>query len=46
MLLTTSTDSVQAEVSNYKMRIHKNLLRNVIDKNFPIILDHIQGKNE
>lgn len=32
--------------SNYKLRMNKNFLKNVIDKNFPVILRHIESKVE
>ena len=38
VLLATS---VVAENSNYKVRIHKNLISEVLNKNFPVALDHI-----
>jgi hypothetical protein len=28
------------------MRIHKNFIKNILDKNFNIILDHIENKIE
>ena len=31
-----------AEESNYKMRIHKNFVKETLDKNFPVILKHIE----
>ena len=34
------------ENSNYMMRIHKNFIKDVMDKNFKVILDHIESKNE
>ena len=42
VLVLTSTGI--AEESHYRMRFHKNFLKRVIDKNFPVILDHIQNK--
>ena len=41
-LLCSST--VMAEESNYKIRVHKNLMKNVLDKNFPVVLEHIESK--
>jgi len=38
------TDTTQAEESNYKIRIHKNLMKNIMDKNFPVVLEHIESK--
>jgi hypothetical protein len=28
------------------MRIHKNFIKNILDKNFNVILDHIENKIE
>lgn len=35
-----------AEVSHYKMRIHKNFIKDIIDKNFSVILGHVESKVE
>ena len=35
-----------AEVSHYKMRIHKNFIKDIIDKNFQVILGHVESKVE
>lgn len=32
------------EESIYNMRIHKNFIKNILDKNFNVILDHIENK--
>lgn len=37
---------IEAFQSNYKLRMNKNFLKNVIDKNFPVILRHIESKIE
>ena len=34
------------EESSYNMRIHKNFIKNILDKNFNVILDHIENKIE
>ena len=36
--------SVQSAESNYNMRIHKNLVKETMDKNFRVVLQHIQNK--
>ena len=36
----------QAEDSNYKVRIHKSLIKEILDKNFPAALEHIESKKE
>jgi hypothetical protein len=33
-----------AEVSHYKMRIHKNFVKDIIDKNFQVILGHVESQ--
>lgn len=33
-----------AEESFYKVRVHRSLMRKVIDKNFPVFLEHIHAK--
>jgi len=33
-----------AEVSHYKMRIHKNFIKDIIDKNFQVILAQVENK--
>ena len=40
-LLATSTTATE---SNYNMRIHKNLIKETMDKNFRVVLQHIQKK--
>ena len=44
--LLCSLPTTDAYQSNYKMRMNKNFLKNVIDKNFPVILRHIESKIE
>ena len=36
--------SVSGAESNYNMRIHKNLIKETMDKNFRVVLQHIQKK--
>ena len=36
----------KAEDSNYKVRIHKSLVKEIMDKNFPVALEHIESKKE
>ena len=45
-LLFSSETVVSAEESFYKMRMHKNFIKNLMDKNFPVVLNHIQSKVE
>jgi hypothetical protein len=33
-----------AEESQYKVRLHRNFIKSVMDKNFPVVLEHIQNK--
>jgi len=40
------TIGAQAEDSNYKVRIHKSLIKEIMDKNFPVALEHIESKKE
>lgn len=44
VMLLVGSSSVMAEESHYKLRMHKNFIKRVVDKNFPVILDHIQNK--
>ena len=44
LLVSSSSYVTKAEESNYKIRIHKNLMQNVIDKNLPIALSHIEAR--
>lgn len=44
LLLASSSQLVAAEESNYKIRIHKNLMQSIIDKNLPVALEHIEGR--
>lgn len=45
LLLVSDTNEsnylARAEEAQYKLRIHKQFLKEVIDKNFPVMLDHI-----
>ena len=38
-----SMSPVCCEESYYNMRIHKNFIKNLLDKNFNVILDHIEN---
>jgi hypothetical protein len=44
LLVASSSLVVKAEESNYKLRIHKNLIQNLIDNNLPVVLEHIEGR--
>ena len=44
LLVASSSPFVAAEESNYKIRIHKNLMQNIIDKNLPVALEHIEAR--
>lgn len=46
MLLATTSETATAMETNYRIRIHKHFMKNVLDKNFPVILDHIESKFE
>ena len=35
---------IAASDSNYKIRIHKSLIKEIMDKNFPVALQHIESK--
>jgi hypothetical protein len=37
---------VRAEEAQYKLKIHKQFLKEVIDKNFPVMLEHIEWNQE
>jgi len=37
------SSEIAAEESHYKVRIHKNFIKDVLDKNFPIILQHLHS---
>lgn len=39
-------DSASCEDSKYSMRVHKNFIKNILDKNFNVILSHIENKVE
>jgi hypothetical protein len=39
-------DPASCEDSKYSMRIHKNFIKNILDKNFNVILSHIENKVE
>jgi hypothetical protein len=44
LLFSSQLGETYAEVSHYKMRLHKNFMKDIIDKNFKIILEHIESK--
>ena len=46
LLCAYNTETVQAEESNYKIRVHKNFMKQILDKNFPVALEHIENKVE
>jgi hypothetical protein len=39
-------DPTSCEDSKYSMRVHKNFIKNILDKNFNVILSHIENKVE
>lgn len=38
------TGEAAATESQYKLRLHKNFMKEVLDKNFRVVLMHIQNK--
>ena len=46
LLVAATSDTASAMESNYKVRIHKNFMKQVLDKNFPVALRHIEAKTE
>jgi hypothetical protein len=44
LLLTTQVTEIAAEEAQYKVKIHKNFIKEVLDKNFPVILKHLEGR--
>jgi len=42
LLFSSQMADVQAEEAQYKVRIHTNFMKEVIDKNFPVILKHLE----
>ena len=42
LLLSSHDQTALAEEAVYKVRIHKNFMKEVIDKNFPVILYHLE----
>jgi hypothetical protein len=49
LLASDTSDSgyqVRAEEAQYKLRIHKQFLKEVIDKNFPVMLEHIEWNQD
>ena len=42
LLFSSQMAEVQGEEAIYKVRIHKNFMKEVIDKNFPVILYHLE----
>lgn len=43
LLFSSQVAEVAAEEAQYKVRIHKTFMKEVLDKNFPVILNHVQG---
>jgi len=37
---------VSAEDAEYKVRIHKSLIQDTMNQNFPVVLEHIGKKKE
>ena len=44
LLFSSQLGETYAETSHYNMRVHKNFMKDIIDKNFKIILEHIESK--
>lgn len=39
-------DPALCEDSKYSMRVHKNFIKSILDRNFNVILSHIENKVE
>jgi len=44
LLFSSHMTEVSAEEAAYKVKIHKNFMKEVIDKNFPVILRHLDNQ--
>lgn len=44
VLLIGAIGMVFGEESHYKLRIHKNFIKEIIDKNFKVVLQHIESQ--
>lgn len=44
LLFSSHMTEVNAEEAFYKVKIHKNFMKEVIDKNFPVILRHLANQ--
>ena len=44
LLFSGHMAEVSAEEAIYKVKIHKNFMKEVIDKNFPVILRHLDNQ--
>lgn len=43
LMFSSQLTDVHATEAKYKVRIHKNFMKEVIDKNFPVILRHLEN---
>jgi hypothetical protein len=46
LLYSSHMTEVNAEEAIYKVKIHKNFMKEVIDKNFPVILRHLANQED
>lgn len=44
LLYSANISEVKAEEAQYNVKIHKNFMKEVLDKNFPVILKHLENK--
>jgi len=44
LLFSSQMTEVNAEEAIYKVKVHKNFMKEVIDKNFPVILRHLESQ--
>ena len=45
LLYSSHIAEVSAEEAIYKVKIHKDFMKEVIDKNFPVILRHLENQD-
>lgn len=44
LFFATGIEEVAAEEAQYKVKLHKTFMKEVLDKNFPVVLKHLESR--
>ena len=46
LMFSSQITEIAAEEAQYKVKVHKTFMKEVLDKNFPVILRHLESQEQ